>query len=218
MNWQQILIAVPVLLFSLTFHEASHAWMAHRRGDDTAKLAGRLTLNPLPHISLVGTILLPAILIISGAGFIIGAAKPVPVDVRNLRNPKRDHLAVSLAGPGSNILLALGFTIILQVAYLFGVHEHALGGLTSPAAILMGLLQYGVLINLILAGFNILPIPPLDGSSLLISVLPPKAGRYISQIAPYGFIIVILLVATGLLTPYFRLFYGLTMWLTTPLG
>lgn len=215
-NWQSIIIAIPVLLFSLTFHEAAHAWMADRRGDDTARLAGRLTLNPIPHIDLIGTILLPIILILVGSPFIFGAAKPVPVDLRNLRNPKKDHLAIALIGPASNLILALLFTLILQVSYVFGLDPflHS-NGITAHEIILM-FLHYGILINLILGGFNLLPIPPLDGSTLLMTFLPPKAVYWVSRLAPFGFFIIIGLFWLGALAPYFQLFNWLYSVLVMP--
>ncbi|MBD3371858.1 MAG: site-2 protease family protein [Candidatus Coatesbacteria bacterium] len=215
MQWFEIIISIPVLLFSLSFHEAAHAWMADRRGDDTARLAGRLTLNPIPHIDLFGTILLPALLIISQAGFIIGAAKPVPVDVRNLRDPKWDRLYVSLVGPGSNIILALIFTLALQAAYLFGVDPWSYGQMNA-SGIFLTLLHFGVLLNLILAGFNILPVPPLDGSSILLTFLPPRAAMFVARYSQFGFLLIILLIFTGVLRPYFNIFYWLYAYLSTP--
>jgi len=215
-NWQSIIIAIPVLLFSLTFHEAAHAWMADRRGDDTARLAGRLTLNPIPHIDLIGTILLPIILILVGSPFIFGAAKPVPVDLRNLRNPKKDHLAIALIGPASNLTLAIFFTIALQVAYLFGLDPFLQSsGITAQGIVLM-FLHYGILVNLILGGFNLLPIPPLDGSTLLMTFLPPKAVYWVSRLAPFGFFIIIGLFWLGLLAPYFQIFNWLYSVLVIP--
>ncbi len=222
MPWQYLIAAIPVLLFSLTFHEAAHAWMANRRGDDTAKLAGRLTLNPLPHIDPIGTIILPLVLILTNAGFIIGAAKPVPVDARNLHDPRRDMLAVALAGPGSNFLLAAGFFVMLQIAYLIGMDPLAFNHFTfqldlGVAGFLSAILKLGVLYNLILGGFNLLPIPPLDGSRVLIHFLPPKAAYYAARIAPYGFMLIIVLLITGILSPYFRLFFHLFFALATPI-
>ncbi|MCX7021672.1 MAG: site-2 protease family protein [bacterium] len=222
MAWQYLIAAVPILLFSLTFHEAAHAYVAYRRGDDTARLAGRLTLNPIPHIDLIGTIILPLVLILSNAGFIIGAAKPVPVDSRNLRDPRRDILKVSLAGPASNFLLAAGFFVLLQVSYLVGMDPLAFNQFTFElnigfAGFFSAILKLGVLYNLVLGGFNLLPIPPLDGSSVLFHFLPPKAGHYASRVAPYGFIIIIVLLMTGVLSPYFTLFFRLFDVLVSPL-
>jgi Zn-dependent protease len=222
MPWQYLIAAVPILLFSLTFHEAAHAFVAYRRGDDTAKLAGRLTLNPLPHIDPIGTIILPLVLILTNAGFIIGAAKPVPVDSRNLRDPRRDMLAVSLSGPASNFLLAAGFFVLLQLSYLAGMDPLAFNHFTfqldlGVAGFLSAILKLGVLYNLVLGGFNLLPIPPLDGSSILFHFLPPKASYFAARIAPYGFLIIIVLLITGVLSPYFMLFFRLFYVMATPL-
>ncbi len=221
MPWQYLIAAVPVLLFSLTFHEAAHALMAYRRGDDTAKLAGRLTLNPLPHIDPIGTIILPLVLILTNAGFIIGAAKPVPVDARNLHDPRRDMLAVALTGPASNFLLAAGFFVLLQIAYLLGMDPLAFNHFTfqldiSAIGFISAVLKLGILYNLILGGFNLLPIPPLDGSRVLFHFLPPKISYYAARIAPYGFMIIIVLLITGILSPYFRLFFHLFAILVNP--
>ena len=222
MPWQYLIAAVPILLFSLTFHEAAHAYVAYRRGDDTAILAGRLTLNPIPHIDPIGTVILPLVLILTNAGFIIGAAKPVPVDSRNLRDPRRDILKVSLAGPGSNFLLAAGFFVLLQLSYLAGMDPLAFNQFTFEldfgiAGFLSAILKLGVLYNLVLGGFNLLPIPPLDGSSVLFHLLPPKAGRYAARVAPYGFIIIIVLLITGVLSPFFALFRWLFYVMVSPL-
>jgi len=222
MPWQYLIAAVPILLFSLTFHEAAHAFVAYRRGDDTAKLAGRLTLNPIPHIDPIGTIILPLVLILTNAGFIIGAAKPVPVDSRNLRNPRRDMLTVSLSGPASNFLLAAGFFVLVQVSYLAGMDPLAFNQFTfeldfGVAGFVSAILKLGILYNLVLGGFNLLPIPPLDGSSILFHFLPPRARQYAARIAPYGFIIIIVLLIAGVLSPYFSLFFRLFYVLVSPL-
>jgi Zn-dependent protease len=222
MPWQYLIAAVPVLLFSLTFHEAAHAFVAYRRGDDTARLAGRLTLNPIPHIDPIGTIILPLVLIISNAGFIIGAAKPVPVDSRNLHNPRRDMLAVALSGPASNFLLAAGFFVLVQVSYLVGLDPLAFNQFTfeldfGVAGFISAILKLGVLYNLVLGGFNLLPVPPLDGSSILFHFLPPKANYFAARFAPYGFILIIVLLITGVLSPFFGLFFRLFYVLVSPL-
>lgn len=222
MPWQYLIAAVPILLFSLTFHEAAHAFVAYRRGDDTARLAGRLTLNPIPHIDPIGTIILPLVLIISNAGFIIGAAKPVPVDSRNLHNPRGDMLAVALSGPASNFLLAAGFFVLVQVSYLVGIDPLAFNQFTfeldfGVAGFISAILKLGVLYNLVLGGFNLLPVPPLDGSSVLFHFLPPKANYYAARVAPYGFILIIVLLITGVLSPYFSLFFRLFYVLVSPL-
>jgi len=222
MPWHYLIVAIPILLFSLTFHEAAHAFVANRRGDDTARLAGRLTLNPLPHIDPIGTVILPLVLIITGAGFIIGAAKPVPVDARNLYDPRRDMLAVALSGPASNFLLAAGFFVLLQLAYMAGLDPLAFNHTTfqlelGVAGFLSAILKLGILYNLILGGFNLLPIPPLDGSSVLFHFLPPKASQFAARVGRYGFFIIIALLVTRALSPYFQLFFGLFKFMAQPL-
>ncbi|MEA3328695.1 MAG: site-2 protease family protein [Candidatus Omnitrophota bacterium] len=181
----ETLIAVLVFLPAVTVHEFAHGWMANKLGDPTARNAGRLTLNPLAHIDPVGTIILPAMLILSGSRIIFGWAKPVPVNFANLDNPRRDMIWVGLAGPGANILLALITALIIR------------SGLISPE--FLNLLAMVILINLILAIFNLIPIPPLDGSRVLAGVLSPEQSYAYSKIEPYGFFIVIALLWMGLL-------------------
>jgi len=194
------LLQIPVLFLGVIVHECAHGLAALRAGDPTAKLEGRITLNPVPHIDPVWTIMLPAILILSHSSFIIGGAKPVPVNPYNYRNPRRDDIMVSLAGPFSNLALALAFAVILG---LFGrlLSVGVVPGGINTAIIL--LLQYGVMINVWLAVFNLIPIPPLDGSHVLEQVLPPGLSRVYESIRPFGFIILIVL----LVSPLFVLFY-----------
>jgi Zn-dependent protease len=186
----QIMLMIPMLLFAVIAHEVAHGYVACRCGDPTAKLAGRLTLNPLPHIDLFGTIVFPLVLLLTNAPFLIGWAKPVPVNPYNFRNPSRDHLWVSLAGVSTNMLLAVACTIMLgAIARICGTTGGALG--------LM--FQYGIVINVILAVFNILPIPPLDGSWVLYHLLPRELAENYRRLFPYGFIILIVLLMTGVL-------------------
>ena len=186
----EILLMIPMLLFAVIAHEVAHGYVAWRCGDSTAKLAGRLTLNPMPHIDLFGTIVFPVLLLLTNAPFLIGWAKPVPVNPYNFRNPSRDHLYVSLAGVSTNLLLAVACTI------LFGVIAR-ISGSTDGALGLM--LLYGIRINVILAVFNILPIPPLDGSWVLYHLLPGNLAENYRRLFPYGFIILIVLLMTGVL-------------------
>ncbi len=186
----QILLMIPMLLFAVIAHEVAHGYVAWRCGDSTAKQAGRLTLNPLPHIDLFGTIVFPLVLLLTHAPFLIGWAKPVPVNPYNFRNPSRDHLLVSLAGVSTNLLLAVACTMLLGIIA-------RISGSTGGALGLM--LQYGIVINVILAVFNILPIPPLDGSWVLYHLLPGSLAENYRRLFPYGFIILIVLLMTGFL-------------------
>ena len=182
---QQLAIQLPPLLFALTVHELAHGWVAFRLGDPTAKLAGRLTMNPLKHLDPLGVL---AFVIMK-----IGWAKPVPVDPRYFRNPQKDMLLVALAGPGANVLLALASALLARV--LVSVPVLPLFVLQP----LVGMLVASVWINIMLAVFNIIPIPPLDGSKVLMGVLPPEAARSFARIEPFGFFILLALVYTGVI-------------------
>ncbi|HKJ69650.1 MAG TPA: site-2 protease family protein [bacterium] len=186
MNLGTLLILAPPILFALAFHEYSHGWVANRLGDPTAKNAGRLTLNPLSHLDPIGTIML----------FIVhfGWAKPVPVNPVNLQDPKRDMLWVSLAGPGSNMLLALAFGLVVRLLGMSGFGALSAG---IPQAIQL-MLVYGVIINLALAAFNLIPIPPLDGSKILHAVLPYEYEQQYAQFEQYGPILLVGLVMIGM--------------------
>ncbi len=189
---QKIVIWVIPVIFAITVHEVAHGWVANKLGDPTAKLLGRLTLNPIKHIDLIGTIIVPTILIFVG-GFIFGWAKPVPVDWRNLHHPRRDMGLVAIAGPLANLLMALIWLAIMKL----GIYLSAQG--TTAGAILVFMGQIGIQINLILMVLNFLPIPPLDGSKVLMSFLSPAAAMSFAKIEPYGFFILLALLATGIL-------------------
>ena len=188
-----IIVVITMLFFSVMIHECAHGLAALFFGDDTAKREGRLSLNIMRHIDLVGTIILPLILLITRSGIIFGWAKPVPVIASRLRNPARDYTFVSLAGPISNILLAFAFAILLPFSMMVFKENGTLISLVSFICFL------GVKINIILAMFNLLPIPPLDGSHVLAYLLPyPLSVRY-QQFARYGFLIILILIITDAL-------------------
>lgn len=178
-----IIIAFLVLLFSLTVHEAAHAWSASRLGDDTAKSLGRVSLNPVVHIDPIGTLLLPLVALASGSGMIFGWAKPTPINVRNLGHPRRDSVLVTAAGPASNLAIAVIATVVLQQS----------DGLTRVIAF------ETLSLNVLLAVFNMLPIPPLDGGQILMALLPPRISMQLRFLYPYGFLILMALMFTGIL-------------------
>jgi Zn-dependent protease len=198
------IVALPVLL-AITFHEAAHGFVADRKGDPTAKYLGRLTLNPLAHIDPFGTILLPLMLYVGPLlmtgqpGFVFGYAKPVPVNFMNLRRPKTDMVWVAAAGPLTNLALAVACGMLLHGLATFSDMRHLdlIGGgapgfrIAEPIA---EMLAYGVLINVALMLFNLLPIPPLDGGRVLVGLLPEAGSRRLAGLEPYGMLIVIALV------------------------
>ena len=188
----EILLMIPVLLFSVIAHEVAHGYIAYRCGDNTARYQGRLTFNPIPHIDLFGTIIFPALLMITNSPFLIGWAKPVPVNPYNFRNPGRDDIYVSLAGIATNLLLAVLSTV------LFGVYINFVPASAGDALIIM--FKYGIQINVLLAVFNLMPVPPLDGSWVLYHLLPGNLADAYRKLFPYGFLILMLLVMTGALS------------------
>jgi Zn-dependent protease len=199
---------LPILL-AITFHEAAHGFVADRKGDPTAKYLGRLTLNPLAHIDLMGTIILPLVLYMFG-GIIFGYAKPVPVNFMNLRRPKSDMVWVAAAGPLMNLGLAIVSGVLLHVLVAFSGVPPAVvdggGGTDFRVAVpIAQMLAYGVFINVWLMLFNLLPIPPLDGGRVLVGLLPGEVSRRLAGLEPYGMLIVILLVFLDPLHIVFRI-------------
>jgi len=183
-----ILIVFGVVLASLTVHEWAHAWTADHLGDPTARLLGRVSFNPVVHIDPIGTIVLPLLAMFT-TGFIFGWAKPVPVNISRFGNPKRDFMIVAAAGPASHLVIATAAALVFR----------SLGGLESAGDPVMRVLYFAVSINVLLAVFNMLPIPPLDGGQILMALLPPRISMQLQFLYQYGFLILIGLMFTGIL-------------------
>ena len=212
---QKIAVFALPVIFAITLHEAAHGYVARYFGDMTAALQGRITLNPLRHIDPVGTILVPLVILLTskllgGGAILFGWAKPVPVNFAQLRRPKQDMLWVAAAGPGMNFVLAVFWALMIQLA-------HALGnGFASAPLMLMG--AAGVFINVILMALNLIPLPPLDGGRIAVSLLPVRQAIQFSKLEPYGLFILLGLLFTGILGiilwPLISLFIGLTALVT----
>lgn len=206
-----LLVEAPPLLLAITLHEAAHGYAAKRLGDNTAYLMGRVSLNPLRHIDPIGTVLIPLLLKLSGAPFLFGYAKPVPVNFSALNNPKRDMIWVALAGPASNLIQAFLWGLIYYIGLAsFGANPY-----------LTAMSQAGILWNLMLAVFNLFPIPPLDGGRILTGLLPYRQAYKFSSIEPYGFFIVLGLSFIGILgtiwmEPLMTIAYAILDLLLTP--
>ena len=185
------IIIAAVLLFSVIVHEVAHGFVAYKRGDSTAKLLGRLTLNPICHIDIFGSIILPLVLIITGAP-VFGWAKPVPINMYNLKNPKTDMIFVSLAGITANFLLAVCAGVLMFVIRTFFANVDMMFSLYV-------LFQYVIVINIVLFIFNLIPIPPLDGSRVVLFLLPREMAQKYAQIEKYGFWIILILLMTNIL-------------------
>jgi Zn-dependent protease len=191
--------ALPVI-FAITVHEAAHGYVARYFGDNTAWVLGRVTLNPIKHIDLVGTILMPVLLYVATAGtFLFGYAKPVPVRFGNLRKPKQHMVWVALAGPGANFLQALMWGVLLYLANGAGVTER----------FVLEMCRAGMLVNVVMFVFNLFPLPPLDGGRILVGLLPWRQAQLVSRVEPWGFFIVMALVLTGVVS---------TLWMSPLMG
>lgn len=189
---QTIAIAALPVIFAITLHEAAHGYAARHFGDPTAWQMGRISLNPLRHIDLIGTIIIPAsILLFSGGTFLFGYAKPVPVDFGRLRNPKKDMLWVAAAGPGANLFMALCWALMLKFAWLMPSNDF-----TLP---LSEMSKIGIIVNCVLMVLNLVPLPPLDGGRIAVSLLPHNLAWKFAKIEPWGFPILLLLLFTGVL-------------------
>jgi Zn-dependent protease len=197
------LAAIPVT-FAITLHEAAHGYAARHFGDYTAYNAGRISLNPLRHIDPVGTIAVPLLILVSSklmgtGGFLFGWAKPVPVNFGQLRHPKRDMLWVAAAGPGANLIMAVGWALVLKLALDMPDNYFSVP--------LQAMAQYGIGINVVLMVLNLLPLPPLDGGRIAVSLLPGQLAWQFARIEPYGFIILLMLLFTGILGTMLSPFY-----------
>jgi Zn-dependent protease len=203
-------VQLLILLLAISVHESAHAWMAARCGDDTALSLGRVSLNPLRHIDPFGTLLVPIMLLLAGAP-VFGWARPTPVDVRKLRNPQRDHLRVTLAGPLSNLLVAGALMVLLGIAVRVLGDEARLAASASLVGDLqvasqsqhfplMFTLVFGAFLNAFLGIFNLIPVPPLDGGQIMLHLLPPSLAYRYAAIRPFGFMIVLVLAMLNLLS------------------
>ena len=203
------IISLPPFLLAITIHEVAHGYIAYRKGDHTARLMGRITLNPIRHLDPIGSVLFPLMLAMSGTGIIFGWAKPVPVNSFNFKAPRKDMVSVSLAGPASNLLLAMAFAFLLRILFWFpGGNAVWNSPFLGPLA---AMLVVGIKISIYLGVFNLLPIHPLDGSHIMEGLLPPKQAMAYSRMASYGWIILLALLFTGILNgiivPFYRVIY-----------
>ena len=189
---QKIIIAAIPIIFAITVHEVAHGWVASKLGDPTAKLAGRLTLNPVKHVDLLGTIAVPLIMI-ALTPFAFGWAKPVPVDWRNLRQPRRDMALVAAAGPGANVIMLALWTLLLSSVAPTG------SDISYLATLLIEMARVGIIINIVLIALNLLPLPPLDGSRIVTSFLSPGAAYKYNLLERWGLPILVVLIFTGVL-------------------
>lgn len=207
---REILISAPAILIAIVFHELAHGWVAYKLGDNTAKFSGRLTLNPISHIDLFGTIIMPFLLLVLTSGqWVFGYAKPVPVNPYNFKNPKIGMAITAAGGPLANLLLAIACTIILKWVLL--PFMGAIPNFIFEPLILI--FKATIMINIVLAAFNLIPIPPLDGGRIIIGVLPVRYSEMMERIEPFGSLIVIIMIVTGLTSvfvwPLVKLFFSI---------
>jgi len=199
-DFQTLLIYIIPLLFAITLHEAAHGWVASKLGDHTARMMGRVTLDPTKHIDPIGTIAIPLVLLLSSSGFIFGWAKPVPINFNALRNGKNGMIWVALAGPGANIVMAICWLFVMIIAIKMNI------------TILIEMGRVGILVNCVLAVFNLLPIPPLDGSRVISALLPNRLAYQYNQLEQYGLYILLGLMFLGgfnyLVRPWVELILG----------
>ena len=199
-DFQTLLIYIIPLLFAITLHEAAHGWIASKLGDHTARMMGRVTLDPSKHIDPIGTIAIPLVLLLSSSGFIFGWAKPVPINFNALRNGKNGMIWVALAGPGANIVMAVCWLFVMIIAINMNI------------AVLIEMGRIGILVNCVLAVFNLLPIPPLDGSRVISALLPNRLAYQYNQLEQYGLYILLGLMFLGgfnyLVRPWVELILG----------
>ena len=199
-DFQTLLIYIIPLLFAITLHEAAHGWIASKLGDHTARMMGRVTLDPTNHIDPIGTIAIPLVLLLSSSGFIFGWAKPVPINFNALRNGKNGMIWVALAGPGANIVMAVCWLFVMIIAINMNI------------AVLIEMGRIGILVNCVLAVFNLLPIPPLDGSRVISALLPNRLAYQYNQLEQYGLYILLGLMFLGgfnyLVRPWVELILG----------
>jgi Zn-dependent protease len=194
---QTVAVAILPLIFAITLHEAAHGWVASKCGDKTALMMGRVTLNPVKHIDLIGTIIVPIVLLFLG-GFVFGWAKPVPVAWQNLKNPRRDMALVALSGPLANFVMALGWGLIAKAAALYLVGSSN-GWVAVTGEFFQSAASFGILINCVLLVLNLVPIPPLDGSRVVSSILPASVAHVYERIEPFGIWILLALLFLGVL-------------------
>ena len=199
-DFQTLLIYIIPLLFAITLHEAAHGWVASKLGDHTARMMGRVTLDPTKHIDPIGTIAIPLVLLLSSSGFIFGWAKPVPINFNALRNGKNGMIWVALAGPGANIFMAICWLFVMIIAINMNMN------------VLIEMGRIGILVNCVLAVFNLLPIPPLDGSRVISALLPNRLAYQYNQLEQYGLYILLGLMFLGgfnyLVRPWVELILG----------